>query len=215
MAFAISAPVKEVTVKEGDQVKAGQTLIALDVPDLQYAVVGAEAALKSAQANADLQKYTHKTWNGSKFVSLSGPPELRQIADDQVVQAQAALDEAKAMLAQGTLTAPFDGTVVAVNVVPGELVQPGKVVAVIGSLDHMQIETTDLSERDIAGVQVGQTATVRLKAFAQDLSGKVVAIAPMGEKYNSDVVYKVTIALDSPPSNLMWGMSGNVTIQTK
>src|SRR4026208_1807686 len=42
MAFLSSAPVKEVTVKEGDVVTAGQTLVALNVPELEYGVIASE-----------------------------------------------------------------------------------------------------------------------------------------------------------------------------
>src|SRR5512140_1984773 len=49
MAFLIAAPVKEVDVKAGEQVKAGQTLVVLETPELAYAVVSAQAELKSAQ----------------------------------------------------------------------------------------------------------------------------------------------------------------------
>jgi RND family efflux transporter MFP subunit len=215
MAFVISAPVKEVSVREGDKVSAGQTLMVLDTPDLEYAVTGDQAALRSAQDYAALQKYARKTFLGSKYVSSSGPPELRQIADDKVTQAQATLDGSRAALAQGTLSAPYAGTIVSVNVVPGEIVQPGEVVAVIGELTHMQIETTDLSERDIAGVQVGQAASIQLKAFSQNLTGKVISIAPMGVESKGDIVFKVTIQLDQQPEGLLWGMTGTVNIKTQ
>lgn len=216
MGFLISAAVKEVDVKVGDQAQAGQTLMMLDTPDLVFAVVGAEAAVRSAQANAELQRVAHKTINSAgRIVYLSGPPELRQLADAQLQQAQAALEVARAALSQGTLAAPYTGTVVAINVAPGEFVYSSQVVVTFADLDHMQIETTDLSEREIAGVKVGQEAVVRLKAFAQDLSGRVIAVAPKGERSGGDVVYKVTIELDSQPAELRWGMSGDVEIQTK
>lgn len=215
MSFLISAPVKEIDVREGDQVKAGQTLIVLDTPDLEYDVTGAKAALQSAQVNAQLQRYPRKTITPDhKVVSLSSPPEVRAVADAKVDQAQAALDSAQATLAQGTLKAPYDGTIVKLNVTTGELVRPGEVVAVIGTLNRFQVETTDLSERDIAGVQIGQTVSAHIKALNQDLTGKVAAIAPMAAKDNGDWVYKVTIELDSPPSDLIWGMSVDVEIQT-
>jgi RND family efflux transporter MFP subunit len=215
MGFLLSGPVKEVDVKEGDQVKAGQTLIVLNTPDLGYSVVGAEAALKSAQADAQLQKYSHKTWNGSKFISLSGPPELRQIADDKVQQAQAALEIAQASLAQNTLTAPYDGTVVKINVVPGELVQATQVAIVIGTLDHLQIETTDLSERDIPKVKIGQSSKIHIKALDADFSGTVTAISPKSAEVGGDVVYKVTISLNDQPAGLLWGMSAEVEISAE
>ncbi len=214
MAFLLAAPVKEIDVKAGDQVKAGQTLVVLDTPTLQYAVTGAEAELKSAQANATLQHMATKKWNPDKmkFVYTSGPPELRQIADARVVQAHAALEVAQANLALGTLVAPFDGTVVSIDIVPGEMVAPSKAVLTIGDLSNLRVETTDLSEREIAQVKIGQSATVRLKAFSQDLTGKVIAIAPLSTLHNGDNVYKVTIQLGQAPQGLMWGMTGDVSI---
>lgn len=215
LGFLLSAPVKEVDIKEGDSVKAGQTLVVLNTPQLGLAVDAAQAAVISAQAKAVIRSYQHKEVIDGKVYYLSGPPELRQIANIQVVQAQAALETAHVTLAQATLTAPYQGTIVAINVTPGQFVQPGQVVAMIADLDHLQIETTDLSERDIAGVQTGQIATIHINALNQDFTGKVIAIAPMAIKLNADWVYKVTIEFDKPPQNLLWGMSADITIQTK
>jgi multidrug resistance efflux pump len=142
-------------------------------------------------------------------------PEIQQQADARALQALATLELAKANLAEGTLAAPFDGTVVSVNVVPGEMVEPQKTVLIIGDLSQLQINTKDLSEREIAGVRIGQTATTRIKAFDQDLSGKVVDISPRSQEYKGDTVFKVTIQLDQPPKGLLWGMSGDVQIQTQ
>jgi RND family efflux transporter MFP subunit len=215
MAFNIAAPVKEVDVKAGDQVKAGQTLIVLDTPELGYAVTSAQAELHSAQTNAMLESYTRQyhVWTGRKWIWVNGIPEVRAQADARVQQGQAAVDVAHANLVQGTLVAPYDGTVVSIDVDPGEMVVPQRPVLVIANLSHLQIRTTDLSEREIADVQIGQAATIKLKAFSQDLPGKVVAISPLSNLNNGDTVFKVTIELDNMPKGLMWGMTGDVSIQ--
>src|SRR5215212_12181410 len=57
LGFLTSAIVKEVNVKEGDRVKAGQTLAILNTPDLEFNIVAAQEAFRSAQANAELQRY--------------------------------------------------------------------------------------------------------------------------------------------------------------
>jgi HlyD family secretion protein len=215
MAFLIAARVKQVNVKEGDQVKAGQALIVLDTPNLEFALAAAQAELKSAQANVLIQSTRRKTTLHDKIYYLSGPPEIRDKARARALQAQAALEVAQANLDEATLVAPFDGAVVSINAAPGEMVEPNKTVLVIGDLQHLQIATTDLSEREIASVHIGQTATTRLKAFEQDLTGKVVAIAPMATEHNGDTVYKVTINLDQQPNSLFWGMTGDVTIRAQ
>ena len=202
-------------MKEGDPVKAGQTLIVLDTPDLSLSVTAAKAAVRGAQDEVDLRNYPYKWYYHSGHpIYLKPNLEIRQQAVAQLDSANAALDMAQANLNEGTLTAPYDGTVVTVNVVPGQTVQPNQVVAVIGELNRLQIETTDLSEREIAHVKIGQPAVVHIKALNQDFKGKVIAIAPKATKYNSDWVFKVTIVLDQQPPEMTWGMSADIQIQT-
>jgi hypothetical protein len=78
----------------------------------------------------------------------------------------------------------------------------------------MHVETTDLSERDIPKVKLGQVATVTIKALNQDVSGKVTAISPLANTLGGDVVYKVSILLDTLPSNVRPGMSVDVQFDT-
>jgi len=213
MGFVISAPVKEVAVKEGDLVEAGQTLIVLNTPDLEYAVVAADAAYRSAEAYAELQRYkrVRDFRNGKIFWDLV-PPEVRQRADAQALQAQMALETAQAILAQNKLTAPFDGTIASINVIPGEVVQQGQAVIALATLNNLQIETTDLSERDILKVKVGDPASVDIEALNETFSGRVIFISPKADTRGGDVVFKVTIALNGQPIGLLWGMTAEVTI---
>ena len=136
-----------------------------------------------------------------------------EVADAQIAQMQALLDSASAILAtQFTLTAPFDGTIVSVDVAPAETVVPGATVIVLGDLSGYVIETTDLSERDVTHVQVGQPASVYIEALGSEFSGQVSDIALTSSTLGGDVVYKVTIELDEQPDGLLWGMSADVTI---
>ena len=54
MSFVIPAPVQEVLVKEGDVVKAGQTLMAIHSPSLELALTSAELDLKAAELELSL-----------------------------------------------------------------------------------------------------------------------------------------------------------------
>jgi HlyD family secretion protein len=113
------------------------------------------------------------------------------------------------------LLAPFDGTVVDVQVIPGESVQSGQTVLVLADLQHLQIETTDLSERDITRVKIGQTVNVYIQALDVTVMGKVIRISPISETVGGDIVFPVTIELDEQPNGLLWGMTAEVEIQTK
>jgi RND family efflux transporter MFP subunit len=213
LGFLISAIAKDVPIEAGDRVAAGETLVVLDTPNLQYAVTAAEAALRSAQSYADLQKYqkVEVRRNGKVFYE-NLPDVYRQRADVKVAQAQAALEIAQINLAGATLTAPFDGTIASVDVIPGELVQSDQPVVTLATLDDLQIETTDLSERDIANVGLGAPASISVEALGETFTGKVVRISPVADTVGGDVVFKVTIAFDSQPRGLLWGMTAEVTI---
>ena len=216
MSFVISAPVKEILVKEGDAVKAGQPLIVLNTPDLELSVTEAQFAATSAQLQVDRSNDPYKKRReDGKVVYIIGYLERRQEVEAKLLFAQAALDEAKYTLAQGTLVAPFDGTIAQISVSAGEVTQPGKVVLVIGDTANMQIETTDLSERDVANVKIGQKANIYIEPLDKHITGKVTSISPISELVGGDVVYKVTISLDEQTDGLLWGMSAEVEIVTQ
>ena len=213
LSLTVSGAVKEVSIQLGDHVEAGHTLLALDSPDLEFAVAGAEAELRSAQVRAELQRYSHKELNpAGKFIYLTGPPELRQVADSRVLQARARLAITQAELARSVLRAPFQGTVVALGIGPGELVQPATVVLTLADLDRFQIETTDLSERYVNEVKVGQAVAVAIDALNTEFAGTVIMISPLAETVSGDIVYKVTVEFDEQPAGLRWGMSAEVSI---
>jgi RND family efflux transporter MFP subunit len=213
LGFLTSALVKEINVNEGDQVKAGDVLMVLDKPDLQFTVTAAEAALRSAKLNAELQRYGRvKERRNGKVFWTQLPKEVIEIADLKVLQAEAALAIAQADLAEATLFAPFDGTVASINIVPGEFVQPHQVVVTIASLDRLQVETTDLSERDIAKIQIGDSAKVYVEALDESIQGQMIAISPIADRVGGDVVFKVTIELGEQVDGLLWGMTAEVNI---
>jgi HlyD family secretion protein len=78
----------------------------------------------------------------------------------------------------------------------------------------LRVETTDLSERDVAQVKPGQPVSVYVEALGQEIDGQVVGIAPQATTVGGDVVYTVYVELDEQPSNLRWGMSIEVEIDT-
>jgi RND family efflux transporter MFP subunit len=203
LSFANVGRVKSVNVKVGDQVKTGQVLIGLDTTLLEAKVKEAEANLTAAQVQVN-------------YLKRVGTDELHlQTAQAEADRAQALLDSAKATLAsQSTLVAPFDGIIASVDISPAETVVPGKVIVILGDFSRLQVETKDLSERDIPHVQVGQIARVFIESLNQEFTGKVVDISRISSTLGGDVVFKVTIDLDQQPEGLLWGMSADVEIAT-
>ena len=217
LGFTTSALVKEVSVSEGQQVQAGQPLVILDTSDLEFQVIAAQQDYAAKSLNAELQRaekvlYVNPDTGKKRWYSL--PREVYLKALSQADQAKAVWDSAVANLAQSTLLAPFDGTVVDIQVIPGETVQSGQTVLTLVDLQHLQIETTDLSERDITRVKIGQSVDVYIEALGVTVSGNVIRISPISETVGGDVVYPVTIELSEQTDGLLWGMTTEVQIKT-
>jgi len=214
LSFMNSALIREISVHVGDQVQAGQTLAALNVPELEYAVAAAEAALRSAKGEEKVQSYRRvkDRRNGKVFFDVV-PPEKREIARAGVAQSQAVLDATQATLAQTILAAPHDGTIASIEALPGEYVREHQVVLRIATLNDLQLETTDLNERDITKVKIGAPVDIFVEALNESFGGKVIGISPRADTVGGDVVFKVKIAFDEQPEDLLWGMTAEVTIE--
>lgn len=201
LSFTSIGRVTSVNAQVGDVVEAGQILVELDTAILEAKVKEAESNLAVAEIQV---KYLIRMGTDEKHLEL---------AEADVARAQALVDSANATLnAQSHLTAPFAGTVVTVDISPAETVAPGKVVIVLGDLGGFQIETTDLSERDVPSVKIGQTASVFVEALNEEFTGKVTDVSRISTTLGGDVVYKVTIDFDEQPAGLLWGMSADVEI---
>src|SRR5690606_1340857 len=76
---------------------------------------------------------------------------------------------------KATIKAPFDGTVEAVNVRLGEMVQPGTpVVNFVGESD-LYIEG-DLSERYVGSVERGDSVQVKFPSLNKDIATRITAV---------------------------------------
>jgi len=169
-----------------------------------------------AQANLDLAKATLQNAQTYLAALTSGNIPAGATGTDLLTlkQARLAVQTAQQNLDATRLVAPFSGEVAPVAVSAGDYVSPGQIILVLSDVNHMHVETTDLSERDVPKVKLGQAATVTIKALDQDVPGKVSAISPKADSLGGDVVYKVTILLDTLPANLRSGMSVDVQFNT-
>jgi HlyD family secretion protein len=155
--------------------------------------------------------------------------ELRTIDDDalptslegQLNIARAEYSVARAALDKMTVRAPIDGTVLQVNVREGEAVSPGSPQPPLQLADLSALcVRSELDERDIGAVRVGQAVTVRATAFpGREFEGSVSSVAPLiesgqldppGSRNQSDVdVVRVVVGLTAP-GELTIGMKADV-----
>lgn len=162
---------------------------------------------------ARLQLESLQTWD-NPYRDEASEQEIAQ-AEARLEKTRVALDQLRLQREDVTLTAPFAGTVVAVDAKPGDQVAPGQVVVTLATLGHLQITTTDLSELEIGQIEVGDRTVVKVDAFpSAELSGTVSDIALQSQDYRGDTVYEVTIELDpaAADAGLRWGMTAMAEI---
>jgi HlyD family secretion protein len=165
----------------------------------------ADVALLEAQISAADRDYQ---------IYKDGPdPDDVAVAEARLENAKAQLAAAESALADLELLAPFSGVVSEIHINPSEWVSPGQPVLLLADLEHLQIETTDLGEIDVAQIQVGDVATVTFDALPDVvISGVIQSIAPKAAA-GSGVNYTVVLEMDEIPAALRWGMTAFVDIE--
>ncbi len=143
------------------------------------------------------------------------PAELKT-AQAQVAQASAARDIASEQLKSAKLIAPFAGTIITLDIKAGEFATQGAAILRLADTSAWQIETTDLTELNVAKVSEGTPVSMTFDAIPDlELAGKVVKIRLFGESRQGDIVYTVIIVPDNQDPRLRWNMTAKASIEVK
>ncbi|MBI2332969.1 MAG: efflux RND transporter periplasmic adaptor subunit [Chloroflexi bacterium] len=142
----------------------------------------------------------------------------RLLAGDQsqdVIAAQAKVDAAQATVNTMSIIAPFDGQVLSVEHIAGDVVSTGELSVNIANLDNLYVEA-QVDESDIAKLKVGDQVTAESDALpGVAFTGVVASINPVGEVVSGLVKYAVRVDLDKPEGDefLPLGSTMNLVIQ--
>jgi multidrug efflux pump subunit AcrA (membrane-fusion protein) len=165
-----------------------------------------------AHANLELAQAQQTQAQNDYDATRNGPdPEKLSLAQKNLDAAQAHLTAAQAALDNLELKAPFNGTVVDVNVSVGELVGTDKWAVLVADFSEWYVETNDLTEQEVVKLSVGQAATIIPDALPDlHLSSNISEISDMFYVSAGDVLYHVRLHLDQPDPSLRWGMTVEV-----
>ncbi|MBU6208289.1 MAG: efflux RND transporter periplasmic adaptor subunit [Planctomycetes bacterium] len=160
--------VGRVAVAEGDSVKAGDVLWELDHArtKAELGLAEAERAVAMAQLVDEQARLKALMESGAAEVV----PQVERVAREQsakvaaarVQRADAQVEAAQAQLHRETVRSPIDGTVLFVDVRPGEYAPPGGRRMAIGSIDPMQVRV-DIDEVEFARFAQGGKAQASLR----------------------------------------------------
>lgn len=135
-------------------------------------------------------------------------------AEGRIQSAQSALAAAEAALADLDLVATIDGTVVKLDMIPGEQVTTLTPVIQLADFSQWYVETDNLTEIDVVNVSIDQPVSIVPDALPDvTLSGKVESIADFYEEKRGDVTYTARILVNEMDPRLRWGMTVVVTFE--
>jgi len=204
----ISAPagglVRKVAVKAGDQVVAGQLVVALDDAELKAELELARARQRDAQRTLDRVRALRQGQASTQA------EEDRALGQVEIASAEAELAARK--LDRARVLAPIAGTILEVGVKPGEVVQPGgKPLLELADLSTLMAEAA-VNELDVAQLSPGQAAELLVDAVpGKAFRGRVREIARQADRSRGTVLVKVSVM--APDPSLRPGMSARVTFR--
>lgn len=213
----VAGELKEVTVREGDHVSAGQVLARID--PIEYQQRWNQLKEQAAAAKYQLE-IAQRQWESNKAlvdqgfiskVALDNSQASLQGAIASHRAAMAGADVARKALDDSVLVAPFAGVIAVRSAQPGERVGVDARVMELVDLSQLEIETP-LTPSDSVDVRVGQTARIQIEDRPQMVSAKVKRISPSAQAGSRSVM--VYLSIDSP-EGLRHGLFAKGQIQLK
>ena len=183
--------VTDVFVTEGDAVKKGDVLIAIDNTNQLYEVASLEAEIDKAK--------------------LSGSVRELELLELRMKSATNKLDYTQAY-------ANFDGVIASVEVSEGDYFDAGSSAMTL--IDRSKLKATvEIDEIDMQFIRIGQTAELFFDSYTDGpLVGEVTYIPMIGKYTNQGIgVMEVEITIADPPPSIAPGYTfeGTITSDTE
>jgi HlyD family secretion protein len=202
--------------------------IAADAPDLEFARRNYDRArqlfdqkLVSPQSLDDAKNAMDlaKNRKAGAEVQLGISQAKLSEATANVAQAQAAVERNEEQLANATIRAPINGTVLTRDV---EIGSPVSSILNMGSAATLVMTLGDINqvfvrgkvdEVDIGHVRLGQTARITVETFKdRKFEGRVTQISPIGAEKDNVTTFEVKVSIDNPGNQLKANMTANAEI---
>jgi len=204
------------TLREGDQVKAGQIIARIDASEYQARVQQAQQQAQAAKAQVEIARRNYdnnRSLVEKGFISKTAlDTSAASLAAAQATfqAAQAGTDAASKSLQDMVLRAPISGLISQRLAENGEHIAVEARIVEIVNLDRLELEAS-LSASESLEVRLGQTALLQIEGGAKPVTARVVRINPSATAGSRAVL--VYLAVDAVPG-LRQGLFAQGTLGT-
>ncbi len=177
--------VRELAFEAGQPVRAGQVLVRLNTSNEL-------ATLKSLEAASKLAVTQRDRWRELGDQKLVSRAEVDQRNSD-AASALANADAQRALIAQKTIRAPFDGVLGIRRANLGQFLNPGDPIVSLQSLDPIYLNFT-LPEQRIDQIREGTEIRAGVDALpGQSFTGTITAIEPQVDSGTRNFLVQATL----------------------
>ncbi|WP_404342142.1 efflux RND transporter periplasmic adaptor subunit [Pseudoalteromonas mariniglutinosa] len=204
----IMAQVEDLSVRAGDKVNKGDTLITLQQDDFKAQLAQSDAQITAIQASLTQAKKQLQRVNdlyGKGLVSVSDFDDAKAKFDNLTANLTAAKQQqAQAQVALGftRIKAPISGVVVERLVEPGDTATPGMPLLALYNPQQLQL-AFNVREHQAIKMQLGQTLKVTLPSLNIAAEAMVTEIVPVADSAARSMLIRLELPTQS---NLMPGL---------
>jgi len=195
----VSGVLTDVSVAEGDDIAVGETLAMIDASSQQAVVRQAVAALDAALVAQDQAQAIHARnealGNNVARTERETSARAEQSATQEVARMRALFEAAQIQLADFTISAPIAGTVLSLDVDPGQSVDPTTILMTLADLSRLKVET-DVDEDYATQILRDQDAVLQLAGETTLRDGRVSTVSQRVDTATGGLA--VTLAFDDP-----------------
>jgi len=210
----VAGELKEITVREGDSVTAGQVLARIDPVEYQRRFEQAQeqaSAAKSQMEIAQRQWDTNKALVDQGFISKTALDNSLASFQGAVASHKAAIagaDVARKSLDDSVLRAPFSGVIAVRAAQLGERVGIDAKVLELVDLRQLEVEAP-LSPSDSLDIKIGQTAQLQIEDRPDLVTAHVSRMSPSAQAGSRSVLVYLTL---DKPAGLRHGLFAKGTL---
>lgn len=188
--------IRDMTVREGDTVKAGQLLFTIDPSDIEGQVSQARAGLAQAEASladakSDFERFSNLYKDESIPKQQYDKIKLQySVAQSQASAARAGLDTAQSQLRYAQVRAPIDGVITQKMASKGDLATPGRPVLAVENQQKLMVQTS-VSDETYSYLKPGGIAIVEVAG--QEYKGTITRLVSAADAMSHTHLVKLDV----------------------